>query len=94
MLRGIVIGLGVLNVLAFLALVAGIFIKGTGKGQPAGELLPETITVPADTTIQSMSSTRGELAVALRHPDGTQEILVIDTRRGRLLRRIRLAPAQ
>ncbi len=92
-LRGIVIVLGVLLVLSFIALVAGIFVKGAGKRPPAGQQLPETMAMPAGTTIQSMASSRGELAVALRHPDGTHEILVIDTRRGRLLRRIRLAPA-
>ncbi len=92
LLRGIVIGLGVLNVLAFLALVAGIFIKGAGKSQPPGQVLPETIAVPAGTTLEAISASRGELALALRHPDGNLEILVIDTRRGRLLQRLRLAP--
>jgi len=93
-MKAIVIILGVLIVLALIALVAGIIMKGAALRQTGGAAQVTEIPVPPGTAIQSMSSARGELAVALRHPDGRQEIVVIDTQRGRILRRIRLVPAQ
>jgi hypothetical protein len=90
-MKAVVIILGVMIVLMLGALIAGLIIKGTG-GLRQGAPLPAELTLPADAAIESMAASGSQLAIAIRHPDGLREILVMDVARGRLLRRIRLIP--
>ena len=94
LLRRVVIGLGVLIILALAALVAGIVMKSgrktpgfAGKGGWAAPLMAQ---VPAGAEVKRMALDGERLVVHVAHPDGSGELLVFDLRKGRLAGRIRL----
>ncbi len=92
-LKAVVIGLGVLIVLGLGALLAAVILRGGGtvRGLPAEETM--MLPVPAGTTVEGMRLSGQVLALRLKRADGGREIIVIDARRGRVLRRVLLSPA-
>ncbi len=93
-LKAVVIGLGVLIVLALGALLAGVILKGGGaaRGLPAGEVM--TLPVPRDAAVEEMRLSGNVLALRIRRADGGREIIVLDARHGRVLRRVVLQPGR
>ena len=93
-LKAVVIGLGVLIVLALGALLAGVVLKGggTARGLPPGAVM--TLPVPDGAAVEEMRLSGNVLALRIRWADGRREIVVLDARRGRVLRRVVLQPGK
>ncbi len=94
-LKGLVIFLGVLLIGGFVVVFSTIIYRAvnlpeskTGySGAPGFEDM--TIAIPVGATITSMELDGARLAVQVRSDSG-EEILIVDTRQGRVLGRIRL----
>ena len=87
-LKAVVIGLGVLIVLGLGALLAAVILKGGGavRGLPTGAAM--TLPVPAGARVEEMRLSGNLLALRLRLSDGTWQVVVVDARRGQVLRRV------
>ena len=90
-LKAVVIGLGVLIVLGLGALLAAVILKsgGAARGLAPGEVMP--LPVPEGAHVEEMRLSGSVLALRLRLADGSWQVVVVDARRGRVLRRIRAA---
>ncbi len=91
-LKAVVIGLGVLIVLGLGALLAAVTLRGGGaaRGLPPGAVM--TLPAPEGAVVEDMRLSGNVLALRLRRADGGREIIVLDARRGRVLRRVVLKP--
>ena len=84
----VVIGLGVLLVAGLAALVATVVMRASGR--PAQTAAVEmNLPVPRGAVVEEMTLDGSVLAMRLLHPSG-REIIVLDARKGRVLRRVRL----
>ncbi len=87
-LTAVVVGLGVLLLVGLAVLLAVVIMRAAGK--PAAPAAAEmTLPVPRGTVVEGMTLDGNMLAVRLLHPAG-REIVVLDARKGRVLRRLRL----
>jgi len=92
-LKGVVIGLGMLLFLGFGALLMALMLKGGGvaRGLPAGEEMK--LAVPEGARVEEMRLSGTMLALRLKLADGSWRVVVVDARRGRVLRQIRPSAA-
>jgi len=102
-LKIVVIVLGILLVLGFALLVAGLYYEATkldsdpdrpaaGKGVPATSPGGEVrIDVPPGARIERIAVEGGQVVLHIRGPEG-EEIVVLDTARGNVVTRLRLVP--
>jgi len=93
-LKAVVIGLGVLIVLALGALVVGIAKKMSGPAAApvAAADLPVVAMLPPDTRILSMQASGDRLAL-LVHTGAGDEVDIVDLRSGKLVAQIKSPPA-
>ncbi len=100
-LKIVVIVLGVLLVLGFALLVAGLYHEATKLGRapssdagsarsgaPGGEV---ALDVPAGAKIERIAVDGGRVVLHLSGPEG-EEVLIVETARGNALTRLRLRP--
>ncbi len=89
LLKAIVIGLGILLVVGFGLLMATIAYRATGlsrnDGAPAAAL-----RLPPDARILTMALGEEGLALHVQSESG-EEILIVDTRKGQIVRRVAVA---
>lgn len=102
-LKIVVIVLGVLLVLGFALLVAGLYHEATKLGgQAEGPMVekaapvagpgPEvSIDVPAGASIERIAVDGGRVVLHIRGPQG-EEVVVLDPARGNVVTRLRLVP--
>lgn len=83
MLKAVVIGLGVLIILGFAALIYGLAVKGGKLVKPGYEPL----LLPAGAGIADMAMSERQLALRVTMGEH-EEILLIDLRSGRVMGRI------
>jgi flagellar basal body-associated protein FliL len=91
-LKAIVIGLGVLIVLALGALITGFVIKLSRGGpheMPAAHATD--VAIEPGTTVESSQLSDGKLTITLKTPNG-EEVVIVDAATGRELSRVRLKP--
>lgn len=86
-LKWLVIGMGVLIVAGTVTLVA-LVVQRAG-GNPS--MPPVSLGQPAGTRILSVGSAEGRIAVLVARPDGTERVLLLDARSGRLMGEMRAA---
>lgn len=102
-LKIVVVVLGILLVLGFALLVAGLYHEATRKGgqparsagersmpaaQPGGDV---PLDVPAGARVERVAVNGGRVVLHIRSPEGEQ-IVVVDTTRGNTVTRLRLVP--
>jgi len=91
-LKAIVIGLGVLIVLALGALITGFVIKlSSGGHREAAAPHAADVAVEPGTTVESSQLSDGKLTLTLKTPTG-EEVVIVDAATGRELSRVRLKP--
>jgi flagellar basal body-associated protein FliL len=93
-LKAIVIVLGVLIVLAFVALVVGFFSR-LSAGHSAGSSMAATELAlpPGSKIVQVQVTTTNRIVMAVQTPSGN-EVDIVDTDSGRLVARIKPVPAK
>ena len=101
-MRAVVIGLGVLMVLMFAAVIAGLFIKikhdtpapvvACGGAVPCAPG-PAEFRLPPGAKIVSSQTTSDRVVLHVETPSG-EEIDIIDTESGRLVGQVKTAPAK
>jgi len=102
-LKIVVIVLGILLVLGFALLVAGLYYEATKTGGqedrpvavkappaagPGGEV---SIDVPAGASIERIAVDGGRVVLHIRGPQG-EEVVILDPARGNVVTRLRLVP--
>ena len=85
----IVVGLGVLLVAGLAVLVTTVIMRASARA-PGVAGVEMAVSVPRGAVVEEMKLDGGTLALRLRGKDGARQIIVLDARRGRLLRRVRL----
>jgi hypothetical protein len=85
LLQGVVIGLGVLFVIALVGVVAGVVMK---RGGHAAAAAGGAYALPPGAAILDMRSEPGRLVLRLKTKQG-EEIDIVDTADGHLVARIR-----
>lgn len=77
-------------------LVLGLILLAYGMVRTAGKMSADlgevAVPVPEGADLVNVSADGGRLYVALRHADGTQEVLVLEAKSGRQVGRYRLTP--
>jgi hypothetical protein len=86
-LKWLVVGMGVLIVAGTVTLIALIVMRVGGEAA----LPPASLGQPAGTRMLSLASAEGRLAVLVARPDGSERVLLWDTKRGRLVGELRAA---
>ncbi len=91
-LKAVVIGLGVLIVAGLVALLTAVVLRGGGgsRALPAEEAMH--VVLPEGAVVEEMRVSGNTLALRVRLADGGREIIIIDARKGRVVRRIRIGP--
>jgi hypothetical protein len=87
MLKAVVIGLGMLIVIALGAVALGIVQKFSHPAPAAG--VGQAFALPQGTKIVEMQTSGNRLILRLRAADGADEIDIVDTSDGHLIARIR-----
>ena len=87
LLKWLVIGMGVLIVAGTVTLVALVVQRAGGEAA----LPPPTLGQPPDTRMLSLATVEGRLAVLVVRPDGSERVLLVDARRGRVVGEMRAA---
>jgi hypothetical protein len=89
LLKGIVIGLGLLIVLGFGALVVGLATKAGRPAalKPAAAVAAAPLILPKDATIAGMAMSERQLALHVTMSDG-EELVLIDLQTARVVQRI------
>ena len=86
LLTGIVIGLGVLLLAGLGVLLASVVMRG---GKPPAAEKEMTLPLPSQAVVEGITLDGAILALRVRAGQ-QREIIVLDTRKGRLLQRVRL----
>ncbi|MFP4004149.1 MAG: DUF6476 family protein [Alphaproteobacteria bacterium] len=87
----VVVLLGVIFVVGFLALVIALVVRAKGgpeeaaKGEP---LIAENLTLPKDGDIRRVWTDSDRLIIHTSDPEGQGQVVVYDLRKGRVLARI------
>jgi hypothetical protein len=93
-LKLLVIALGVLIVLGFVAIAGEIARRLLGSGGDGGEVAYDAaVALPAGARILDMAATDAHVILRVAEPDGQERLYVIDPGDGRLLGRVAAAPA-
>ncbi len=87
-LKGIVIGLGVLIILGLGALIAAVVLRASANTETASPA-DAMLELPAGGRVADMRLDGQVLVLLLEGADGEQELVVLHLRRGEILRRIR-----
>jgi hypothetical protein len=84
---------GVMGVLIVLGTVGLVVVLVQRMGGAAGEaaLPPASLGQPAGTRMLSVAGAEGRIAVLVARPDGSERVLLLDARRGRLVGEVRAA---
>jgi hypothetical protein len=82
--------MGVLIVAGTVALVV-LMVQRVGGASNEAALPPASLGQPAGSRILGIAPAEGRIAVLVTHPDGTDRVLLVDPRRGRVLGEIRAA---
>jgi hypothetical protein len=91
-LKILVVVMGVLLVVGFVALVAAIGVRMSHRTPaPGAAFTAPPIALPAGAKIERLSTGPDRIVLAIVLPDGTQRLLVIDLQTGRLLGTIPIA---
>jgi hypothetical protein len=91
-MKSLVIAMGVLLILGFVALVATIAVRLSHRGPaPAVAFTAPPVALPPGAKIERMSTGPDRIVLAIALPDGTRQLLVIDLQTGRLLGTIPIA---
>ena len=88
MLKGVVIGLGVLILLGFGALIFGLAAQGGKLASSAAQPL----TLPRDASIAGMTMSERQLVLHVR-TEAREELVLVDLRSGRISGRIPIVRA-
>lgn len=88
LLKALVIGMGVLIVAGTVTLVALIVQRAGGD---SGTMPPRALGQPAGTRITSIAGAEGRIAVLVTRPDGSERVLLVDGRSGRVVGELRAA---
>ncbi len=88
LLKALVIGMGVLIVAGTVTLVALIVQRAGGD---SGNMPPRALGQPAGTRILSVGGAEGRFAVLVARPDGSERVLLVDARSGRVVGELRAA---
>ena len=94
-LKAVVIGLGVLIVLAVVGLVIGVVFRIDGISGPApGEgFATAGVVLPRGTRAISMTGEDDTLSILVEDGQGRQQVLTVDRRTGAVLGTLTLVPA-
>ncbi len=82
--------MGVLIVVATVVLVV-LLVQRVGGAAGEAALPPASLGQPAGTRILGVATAEGRLAVLVTRPDGTERVLLVEPRRGRVLGELRAA---
>ncbi|WP_328734732.1 DUF6476 family protein [Falsiroseomonas selenitidurans] len=84
---------GVMGVLIVLGTVGLVVVLVQRMGGAAGEaaLPPASLGQPAGTRMLSVAAAEGRIAVLVARPDGTERLLLLEPRRGRVVGELRAA---
>lgn len=96
-LKILVVVMGVLIVIGFGALIAGIAVKMSRNRSGASVEHPfaaTAIDIPPGARIEAMTASQNRLILELALPDGERQLLVVDLATGARLGTIALRPAQ
>jgi len=88
LLKALVIGMGVLIIAGTVTLVVLVVQRAGGD---SSTMPPRALGQPAGTRIVSLASAEGRLAVLVARPDGSERVLMVDARSGRVLGELRAA---
>ena len=88
MLKAVVIGLGVLIVIAFVLLVVGMVTKFNGHPASAGAAAGSRYMLPAGAKIVDMQTQPGRVILRVRSAAG-EEVDIIDTQDGHLISQVK-----
>jgi hypothetical protein len=85
---------GVMGVLIVLGTVGLVVVLVQRMGGAGGEavLPPATLGQPAGTRMLSVAATEGRFAVLVARPDGTERLLLLESRSGRVVGEVQAAP--
>jgi hypothetical protein len=85
-LKILVVAMGVLLVVGFIALVAAIAVRLSHRAPaPGAAFTAPALTLPPGAKIERVSTGPDRIVLAVTLPDGTQQLLVIDLQTGQLL---------
>ena len=88
MLKAVVIGLGVLIVIAFVLLVVGLATKFNGHPAPTSAQASTHYPLPAGAKIVDMQTQPGRVILRVRTTTG-EEVDIIDTQDGHLISQVK-----
>jgi uncharacterized membrane protein len=89
-MRAVVIGLGVLMVLMFAAVIAGLFVKIKHDTPAVAADAPSVFALPAGARILSLETTSDRLVLRVATPEG-EEVDIVDAETGHLVAQIKSA---
>jgi hypothetical protein len=89
MLKAVVIGLGMLIVIALGAVVVGIVQKFSHKAPAPAAGVGQAFALPAGAKIVEMQTSGNRLVLRLHPAEGGDEIDIVDTSDGHLIARIK-----
>ncbi|NKC33758.1 hypothetical protein HEQ75_23040 [Roseomonas sp. BU-1] len=82
--------MGVLIVLGTVGLVV-VLVQRMGGAAGEAALPPASLGQPAGTRMLSVAAAEGRIAVLVARPDGTERLLLLEPRRGRVVGELRAA---
>jgi len=88
MLKAVVIGLGVLIVIAFVLLVVGLATKFNGHTTPTGTQAGTRFVLPTGAKLVDMQTQPGRVILRVRSTAG-EEVDIIDTQDGHLISQVK-----
>ncbi len=91
-LKAVVIGLGVLIVVGLIALLTAVVLRGGGGSRALPAEKAMHVPLPKGAVVEEMQISGNTLALRLKLPQGGREVIVIDAKRGHVIRRVRLGP--
>ena len=91
-LKAVVIGLGVLIVLAAAAVVAELVRRGSGVIESAGVYASAPVWLPPGARVVAMTGADDALSLLVEDAGGSQRIITIDRRSGAVLGTLTLTP--
>ena len=93
-LKAVVIGLGVLIVLAAAAVVAELVRRGGRVVDAAGEYATAPVSLPPGARVIGMTGEDDALSLLVEDGDGGQRIITVDRRSGAVLGTLTLTPGR
>ena len=91
-LKAVVISLGVLIVVGLIVLLTAVVMRGGGGSRALPAEKAMHVPLPKGAVVEEMRLSGNVLALRIRRADGGREVIVIDAKRGHVIRRVRLGP--